>query len=726
MYSSFNQFFVRTPRFPFNFLENESFEAKIKNLQVQEAIYIASPVLYAELQKYLACKIADKEETKRIKSSLYRYVSRMSSRCTPFGLFAGCLMGIITEDRTHIVSGDFNRRTRLDMYFLCMLSQELSKQPDIRENIKYYPNTTLYRLGKNYRYVEYLYLNSRRMHQISSVERSVYLDNIIRTAQKGVRLDELRSYLVNERIGMEDASAFIEDLIDSQLIVNELNPSVTGDDYFTSIIRILENSGINNLLTASIKNIQQTLYHIDFCQGNNHPEPFQSIIKTIKEIKIPYEEKYLFQVDMTESEGEAMLGSDIVKELQLAMTFLNKITPISRNETLDKFRQDFYNRYEDREIPLMEALDSEIGIGYPSNSGSGNISPLLENFYLPGQDVSQTRFQPDVFTSVLFKKAMDALKRDKKEIVLGENDVKNITASWNDLPPTLYTIFKILKTGLNPLIQLNGFFGTCGANLFARFAHTDECITRFVKDIVTKEQELMPDTLFAEIAHLPDSRVGNILSRPHIRNYEILYLANSNLPESQLIYMFDLYLSVKQGKICLRSKRLNREIIPRLTNAHNYKNNPMPVYRFLCDMQLQHGRGGLFFNWGYLNNELNFLPRIRYGNAILSAATWKIPTEEMKHLFAIKEDNKLIAETGIWREKHALPPKMLLPDGDNELFVDWENVQSVQALFSIIKKRPAVSFREFLYDPENSAVRDKDGNPYINECIVAFYKEKQK
>jgi hypothetical protein len=419
----------------------------------------------------------------------------------------------------------------------------------------------------------------------------------------------LRNYLVNERIEQEEASAFIEDLIDSQIIISELSPSVTGDDYVTDIIRVLEKSGVNSPLTIFIKDIQQTLYRLDSTRDNNDMELYQGIIKTIKEMKIPYEEKYLFQVDMTRSSRDVILGSDIIKELQSAMTFLNKITPISRNETLSKFRQDFYSRYEDREIPLMEALDSEIGIGYPSNNGSGNISPLLENFHLPGQVVQPSGFQPDDFTSILLKKMMDVLERNEKEIVLGENDVKNFTASWNDLPPTLYAIFEILKTGPDsPLIQLNGFSGTCGANLFARFAHTDKCITRFVKDIVAKEQELMPDVLFAEIAHLPDSRVGNVLSRPHIRDYEILYIANSTLPENQLIYMWDLYLSVRQGKIRLRSKRLNREIIPRLTTAHNYRNNTMPVYRFLCDMQIQSGRGGLYFNWGFLNNELIFFP----------------------------------------------------------------------------------------------------------------------
>jgi hypothetical protein len=117
---------------------------------------------------------------------------------------------------------------------------------------------------------------------------------------------------------------------------------------------------------------------------------------------------------------------------------------------------------------------------------------------------------------------------------------------------------------------------------------------------------------------------------------------------------------------------------------------------------------------------------VRYKNTILSLATWKIKIPEIKHLFAIKENGQLLVETNKWREKYPLPLKMLLVDGDNELLVDWEDVRSIRALFSIIKKREMIVLTEFLYDPENSVVRDENGNPYTNQCIVAFYKDIKK
>ena len=416
MYKPFLTFFVRTPNNPFNSLDFNAFETKKLNQQVQEAIYVASPVLYTELIKYIDGTITDNEETSRIDSALYRYISRMSSRCTPFGLFAGCLIGNINGNHTHIVYDNFNRYTRLDMFFLCTLSQELSKQSDIKTKTRYYPNSTLYPLGKNFRYIEYHYIESRRVHQISSIERSVYLDLIIRQTRKGALIEELINYLANDYINRNDAQAFIEELIESQIIVSEISPSVTGDDYLTQLIGILDERNVNNAIIETLREIQQMLYQLD-CRSYDNMGLYQNIINNIKEIKIPYEEKYLFQIDMAKTDKNIILGNDVINELQKALTFLNKSIPRTTNEALGKFQKAFYNRYEDKEIPLMVALDSEIGIGYPVDNRFGDISPLLENFHIPGKANQEIITKSNEFDSILFKKVINALQKNEKEII---------------------------------------------------------------------------------------------------------------------------------------------------------------------------------------------------------------------------------------------------------------------------------------------------------------------
>ena len=72
----------------------------------------------------------------------------------PFGLFAGCSTGKIA-DSTSIelpATKDNKRRTRLDMQYLCALIQEIERDPNVREQLVYYPNDSLYEIGGKYRY----------------------------------------------------------------------------------------------------------------------------------------------------------------------------------------------------------------------------------------------------------------------------------------------------------------------------------------------------------------------------------------------------------------------------------------------------------------------------------------------------------------------------------------------------------------------------------------------
>jgi len=93
----------------------------LSGLNSHNAIYIASPMLYNEMQKVKINKIKNKKEIQQIKESLTRYLTRMSTRCTPFGLFAGCAIGEFTSETNIQIKDSLRRTTRLDMYYLCVL-----------------------------------------------------------------------------------------------------------------------------------------------------------------------------------------------------------------------------------------------------------------------------------------------------------------------------------------------------------------------------------------------------------------------------------------------------------------------------------------------------------------------------------------------------------------------------------------------------------------------------
>jgi hypothetical protein len=179
LYTYHPQLVMRTPQKSFtNTIGNE--EDFLQNLIVDnnflEALFLASPVLHAELIKYHQGKITDLKSIKKLTFSLAKYHLRMSSRCTPFGLFSGCSVVNWNNDNNSIIidNRQLDRHTRFDMHYLCALAQHLSTLPAIKIKLQYFANTAFYVIAEEIRYVEYNYQNGRRKHIISSILASEY------------------------------------------------------------------------------------------------------------------------------------------------------------------------------------------------------------------------------------------------------------------------------------------------------------------------------------------------------------------------------------------------------------------------------------------------------------------------------------------------------------------------------------------------------------------------
>ena len=171
-YDNFDNFVLRTPLLPLNFFQKltaqdtvsqDQIKEVFKNPVVSEAIFLASPSLYFEALKWAE---DPEKDNQKLAYSILKYISRMSSRCTPFGLFAGCALGTISKDPDHnekeleLNKPEENKRhTRLDMNYLVALSQDLIRSENIKKQLLFYPNTSIYKTVNQLRYVEYKYIN---------------------------------------------------------------------------------------------------------------------------------------------------------------------------------------------------------------------------------------------------------------------------------------------------------------------------------------------------------------------------------------------------------------------------------------------------------------------------------------------------------------------------------------------------------------------------------------
>lgn len=718
---------LRAPQFPLpagSRLEN--WEELLQDPLFMEALYLASPVLYAACKKMVDGEQPDARSYKKMQQAVVKYFTRMYSRCTPFGLFSGCAVANWKDGDTDIVIDHrfFRRHTRFDMHYLCALAQFVAGSPGIREQLKFSVNTSLYTIGDEVRFIEYYYEEGKRIHKISAVQRSEYIDRVLAIAGSGKRVEELAALVTEEDISMEEAREFIDGLIEAQVLVSELEPAITGPEFVFQLLTILEkqpeqNHGSKREWISFLRYAAGRLEILDE-QRVNPPESYQVIQDELASFPVGFDPAKLFQCDLfypLEKNGVARRYQDQLLE---ALEVLHRISPVQETR-MEEFIRLFKERYEDREMPLLQLLDTETGIPYRGNTGV-ELSPLLNDFIFIRPDTVET-LPWGKMEQFWDAKIRQISVTDSIQMELTEKELEQFTGQSLRTVPSLSLLFRILDTDKD-LLYLESAGGSSAANLLGRFAHGEPEIERIVQELTKKEQELEPAVLYAEIVHLPENRMGNILLHPAFRKYEIPYLAKASVETASQIPASDLLVSVRNSRIVLRSRSLNREIIPRLSSAHNFRIQPLPVYEFLCDLQTQGISNGYQFSWGGVAQVHKFLPRVKYKQVLLHAASWRLQTEDWKELLNLAEPDRS-TRLDQWRKYWKLPEQIVIADGDNELLIDFSEPLLRSLFLDLLPKRRELLLKEFLFSPATGIRNNSSGTTHANQWIAVLQKQER-
>jgi len=741
-YKPHGTFVLRNPLFPveafFNWNSTQEqgravLRKKLREFYLQplaqEALYIGSPDLHGQLMLWLDDKIEKPDKKEKTELSLAKYMIRMGTRCTPYGMFATCTMGTFSN-QTSVVFGDreaLQRKGRLDMDYVCEVHSYLLKQRAISSQLLFYPNTSLYPLGDQLRYIEHRFQEkSGRSYHLVQIEKSVYLEKILQGAVRGATTQDLASLITDEEISMEEAMDFIYELIANQVLVSELEPHVTGEEYFTVLLRRLKSLGQAEKYVATFEKVTAAFENIN---ASSDAGKYARLAETLKELEIEMHLKTLVQVDSYRPAESCTLNSRIYDELLAGASLLHLLSGEQpTRDSFSDFRNAFRNRYEGQWIPLVEVLDTESGIGYGKFVTEGmEDSPLIDKLPIGNGLAGAADRQPEVTDAFVWQLYQQALTSNQTEVTLSDKNIEQLSKKEmkpDNLPDSISMMFKLyaktpgeIDAG-NYRILLQSPTGPSGGNLLGRFCHLHPAIEKLARDVLDKEAAQQPDCIYAEIVHLPESRIGNILMRPVLRQYEIPYLCGSALKREFQIPVTDLYVGVEENKVVLRSKSLGKQVMPRMTTAHNFSMTTLPVYQFLCDLQYQHvAHAG--FRWGVLENR-PFLPRVTYGRFILAKARWIITRDDVKDLDQVNEE-VLTARLSEWRVKKNLPEYVVLAQGDNELMLDLKNYYGARLLLNELTKSESVMLTEALDHPGQCWIAGPDGR-HAGEFIAAFSK----
>jgi thiopeptide-type bacteriocin biosynthesis protein len=714
-YRFLNNVMLRSPFYSYDHYSVEKITRTIHDEFFQVSLYLASPQLFRALNgKNFIFKDFNAHE----RISLLRYYNRMSFRPTPFGSFSSFTVAAWNDKGLISIAGKENSHLHLniDQGITLRLVQKLITNDKL--NNTYTSNPSLYRSGKDFRFVKTCYSEDNEqiffdLESIESNKLTIALFTFCRDSyQKGS--DIIKHMIKITGCNFEIARDYLSFLIEANIIVSMTSPNIIGRDYLS---RILDLQQIPfSTYRQALQILEDQLHFTHF--PSNH---LLSRIVTETRALLPGVEKAsLKQFFYSGLERNVLSGglsptyqARIIESLKALEVLSTPVQP----SALQQFIQDFKIKYDKQKVLLMQAIDPESGIGYGPSKAVGSDNDLLRHVNFTEQQDSKVTLEWSAVHSLLLKR-WNGKPSQKAPIEITETDLSGLPAGLSALvpPPTMTVLFRITAAGI--YIETAG--GVSGTALIGRFTAWSDKVHDLAQQLALKERMANPNVIFADIGQISDNHTDNINRRRHIYDYEIPINTTSTLPADRQISLSDLWISVVGDRLVLESKKMRKEIVTRLTSAYNYNRNNLTIFRFLCDLQHQ----GLQSNYS-LDLERYFpgmahYPRVTFKTTILSAAVWYLSKTELKTL---KDAGPHEIKNRFFelRTNLNLPPIIALSKFDQQLIFDLDKEDEVVFLLDCLKGMDKAVLQEFFLPGEG--IVSSDEKPMVNQFIAFLYQD---
>jgi hypothetical protein len=658
--------------------------------------------------------------------SLLRYLCRFSSRCTPFGTFAGFCTGEIGQFTSMVLGEQENHflHARPDMEYLMGIARLLQVDPSIRESLLFTANTSLYKVGSRWHYVEIKIPpgNHKKSYDIVTIDDGSVIEDLLEYCVDGRTTDEIRIYLNGGGWPENEVAEFVESLVDSQVIVSGIEPVVCGPEYIEMLTSSFRPECRDHPIVRSLDEIREVFDQID------HPlavlKSLPSLEKILAGIPVSVNRNHLIQVDMNLCHSSMTIDMSISNQILLGLRILKSISMTSTPELLNGFSEAFTKRYGDRKVQLVKALDPETGIGLEGAVEGYWTDPVAwidDLNWGPAFNKSSVESNPG--NHWLQGKIFEIIREGKLYLTLESSDLQSIGIHEGSWPNQMTALVELFETESDQELNIHFLHGSAGnpSFLLGRFGFADPDSTRnWISQLIADEIALSPDEVFAEVIHLPEDRTGNVLQRPSFLNFEIPYLANSAKSREFQIPVTDLMISVDGKKIILTSASSGKKIRPRMTNAYNHQLGNLAIYKFLYRVQFQEPTSSFRPHWGDIISQASFIPGVRFKNMILTAPIWFIHCDEIAKWFHPEKNEVDLIDLLAWREAKQMPEEMLWISSDQELFFNWRNPNLLLALWDSIRNHDIVRVRPF-YLSQGTPVKGPDG-VYANQMVLCYRK----
>jgi len=597
-----------------------------------ESIRYASPNFYQQIKDV---KYQDLEnQPKAVQETIHKYFNRAKYRCTPLGTFAsvGVMNAGITNDERITIDQERIVHQFIDWPQINTITPDTTV-----EKLKLFANSTYYQIADEIRYVKRIG-EKFEMASISTLPMVVEILKYLKEPKPYVDLIE----------DIPGSEPYIQPLVECGLIITENEPNMIGEDYFTRIApEYLDNS-----------------------------------------------KKYV--ISEVTSSGST-IPKHYFKNISALIKLLSVHTQTGQSKTdLTDFTARYTQKFDRQDIPLMIAIDPDIGVGYGDFHTAG-ISSIIRNLQVDKKEESD-RLAQHLNNHLNEGYNQDTIRLDE---LLKETEEKQ---AGLQLPNSLSMICSLHDGQL----YVKRIGGNSANQLAGRFTLASEKFEQLSREIAALEAESNPDIIFFDISYNAELTVDNVSRRRAIYDYELNLL---NYPgTSQILTVDDIVLSVSGERVILRSKTLGRRLVPRMASAYNYRRSKLPVFRFLYDMSFHNIIADLSFDPTDIVKGRKFYPTVQFRNIVLSQRKIKLTKHDLQTIDPVETIIKTLKDANIY-------PVVRIHKGEEDTVFNLDSDIQINLLVQEIRKS-GEAWIEQLPLPQINAFEDSRGQGYNNEMVI--------
>jgi len=686
--------------------------ALLKDQRVRRAVAAGSLSLLGALDRFERAELTRKDAD-RLRAKLLRYQIRMSARPTPYGLFAGCAI-VPFGDRTDLVlrCAFGSSHTRPDMAWLMDLVTTAESDLAIRRRLRLVRNPLVRSEGDRVSLPGRMPGGKREPSHAISIRATSIVALALQLTSHPIEYEELASQL-----GQASASAtpdkvdrLLTEMWEQTFLLTDLRPPLTIDSPARYVLERLTEIPEAEAVADRLREFLAAAARWDRLAQEESVDGLRALLKAA-DCPEDGSKDAPFQVDLALS-VEGQLNRSIAAEAARAAELLLRLSPSPRGlSTLIAYRNAFVGRYgQEREVPLLELLDPDRGLGSVSAHGHAMAGPEA--------NVAASRAR------TLMTLACEALHKRQRILVLDDRTLSKLE-TWPgdyDTAPLSLDVNVLIAARSADAIDRGDFLAVIGPNLggwaagrnFGRFAHlhpSPKGPSVLVRTAEAEQATHRCDHLWVEVVYLPsNTRLANVAIRPPVRSHEVVFGVSPGVAASAIVPLEELVVGVASDRFYVRWPAGERLL--HFVSGHMLHHHSAPsVAQFL----LQVSHDGLVpftsFDWGPAEG-FPFLPRVQIGRIVLRPAEWMVSPDVI--------DPDRSGSVALWQSEWDAPRHIALTFGDNRLILDLERDDHVQQLTTEIAALPegrSLLIQEVVPALDDVWLAGSDGR-YYSELIV--------